>query len=503
MKKIQIKIVGILLAGTMLVSCNKWVDYDPKDDFKITDLEYFKSEADYRSIAVGVYAPLQWLNQVVPVGDIISDNSVTGGESASDVLSLQQINNFTHTPINGTISDLWQSSYEGINRANYLHQYKDKNPAGQSITFPGKDALYGEVYFVRAYYYFTLVKMFGGVPLFVDKRLTFSDLGTITRASQADVYKQIEADLTSAIAVLPVVQVEKGRATKYAAQALLGKVLLYQNKYAPAAAMLDNVITSNAFSLVSDFNSIFLPSGENGSESVFEIQYSNGSATYDWAHVTRGQGNYSVQQCGVRGLNGSAAMPYNPGWSTNLPTQNLAAAYAAGDRRKAVTVLDIEAYKTANPALNITYQVAPYQNTGLYNQKYLPRKGETSGQVELNYSNNFRTIRYADVLLMAAEAFNKSGNDVKAQTYVNLVRRRAFGNTLNDITATGTALYDAILNERRLELAMEGERFFDLVRTGKAASVLGTLGFVAGKHELFPIPQGEVDLAGLTQNPGY
>ena len=493
----------MLLAGSTLISCNKWVDYNPKDDFKITDLEYFKSEADYRSTAVGAYAPLQWLNQIVPVGDIISDNSVTGGESASDVLSLQQINNFTHTSVNGTTADLWQSCYEGINRANYMQQYKDKNPSGQTITFVGKDALYGEVYFVRAYYYFTLVKMFGGVPLFVDRRLTLADQGNIKRATAADVYKQIETDLTSAIAVLPSVQTEKGRATKYAAQALLGKVLLYQNKFAPAAAMLDNVINSNAYSLVADFNSIFLPSGENGPESVFEIQYSNGSATYDWGHVTRGQGNYSVQQCGIRGLNGSAAMPYNPGWTTNLPTQNLAAAYAAGDKRKAVTVLDIEAYKTANPAFNITYQVAPYQNTGLYNQKYLPRKGETSGQIELNYSNNFRTIRYADVLLMAAEAYNKSGNDLKAQTYLNLVRRRAFGDLLHDVTATGTALYDAILAERRLELAMEGERFFDLVRTGKAAAILGPLGFVAGKHELFPIPQGEVELAGLPQNPGY
>lgn len=503
MKSITTKIAGLLLASMLFASCEKWVEYDPKDDFKITDQEYFKSEADYRAAAVGAYAPLQWLNQIVPVGDIISDNSVTGGESASDVLSLQQINTFTHTSVNSTTADLWQACYEGINRANYMQQYKDKNPAGQSITFVGKDALYGEVYFVRAYYYFTLVKMYGGVPLFTDRRLTLSDQNNIQRATAADVYKQIETDLSNAIAVLPSVQVEKGRATKYAAQALLGKVYLYQNKFAPAAAMLDNVITSNAFSLVTDFNSIFLPSGENGPESVFEIQYSNGSATYDWGHVTRGQGNYAVQQCGVRGLNGSAAMPYNPGWSTNLPTQNLAAAFAPGDKRKDVTILDIEAYKNANPALSITYQVAPYQNTGLYNQKYLPRKGETSGQVELNYSNNFRTIRYADVLLMAAEAYNKSGNDTKAQNYLNQVRRRAFADLLHDITATGTALYDAILAERRLELAMEGERFFDLVRTGKAAAVLSPLGFVAGKHELFPIPQGEVDLAGLAQNPGY
>ena len=196
-------------------------------------------------------------------------------------------------------------------------------------------------------------------------------------------------------------------------------------------------------------------------------------------------------------------MPYAAGWSTNLPSQNLAAAYAAGDQRKAVTTLDIEAYKTANPAFNITYQVAPYKNTGLYNQKYLPRKGETSGQIELNYSNNFRTIRYADVLLMAAEANNRSTapNDAKAQGYINLVRQRAFNDNLHNITATGTALKQAIWDERRLELGMEGDRFFDLVRTGQAATKLA--GFITGKHEVFPIPQVEVDISGLKQNPGY
>jgi len=168
-----------------------------------------------------------------------------------------------------------------------------------------------------------------------------------------------------------------------------------------------------------------------------------------------------------------------------------------------VTILDIEAYKTANPQFNITYLVAPFKNTGLYNQKYSPRKGETSGQVELNYLNNFRTIRFADVLLMAAEAQNrKASPDVpKAQDYLNRVRRRAFGNNSNDITLSGTQLTDAIWEERRLELAMEGDRFFDLVRTGKAASKI--TGFVAGKHEIFPIPQNEIDISGLTQNPGY
>jgi hypothetical protein len=503
MKSINIKIVSLLFLASLLTSCKKWVDYNPRDDFRITELDYLRSESDYRTMAISVYTPIQWLNQVVPVGEIASDNAVSGGENASDVLSLQQIDDYTHTPVNSTLTELWQASYEGINRANYMHQYKASNLAGVAVDFAGKEALYGEVYFLRAYYYFTLVKVFGDVPLFVDKRLSLVESKTLERSPAADVYKQIEIDLNNAIAVLPAVQVQKGRVTKYAAQALLGKVLLYQKKYDAAAAMLENVISSNAFSLVTDFASIFLVTGENGPESVFEIQYSNTSPYYNWGGVTRGQGNLSVQQCGIRGLNGTAAMPYAAGWSTNLPTQNLANAYAAGDQRKNATILDIEAYKTANPSFNITYQVAPYKNTGLYNQKYLPRKGQTSGQLELNYLNNYRTIRYADVLLMAAEANNKATapNDTKAQTYLNLVRRRAFGDNLHDITSTGAALYQAILDERRLELAMEGDRFFDLVRTGQAAAKI--TGFTAGKHEVFPIPQEEVNISGLTQNPGY
>jgi len=205
----------------------------------------------------------------------------------------------------------------------------------------------------------------------------------------------------------------------------------------------------------------------------------------------------------VRGLNGSGAMPYASGWSFDLPTTALANAFETGDRRKAVAILDIEAYKNANPGFSISYQVAPYKNTGMYNQKYHPRKGESSGQIELNYLNNFRAIRYADVLLMAAEAFNRSTspNDAKAQGYLNQVRARAFNDNLHNITSAGTALRQAIWDERRLELAMEGERFFDLVRTGQAAARI--TGFQVGKHEVFPIPQLEIDISVLTQNSGY
>lgn len=503
MKKITINIASLFLLTLLLASCKKWVDYNPREDFRITELDYLASESDYRTMAVSVYTPLQWINQVVPIGDIASDNAVSGGENASDVLALQQIDDYTHTPVNSALTEIWVSAYEGVNRANYMTQYKDKNPAGKTVDFAGKDALYGEVYFIRAYYYFTLVKMFGDVPLFVDRRLGLTDSKTLQRSPKAQVYAQIEKDLTAAIAALPAVQQQKGRITKYAAQALMGKVLIYQGKFDAAAPVLESIITANAFSLVTNFASMYLFSGENGPESVFEIQYSNTSPYYNWAGYNRGQGNYAVQQCGVRGLNGTGAMPYAAGWSTNLPTQNLANAYTAGDQRKAVTVLDIEAYKNANPALNITYQVAPYKNTGLYNQKYLPRKGETSGQLELNYTNNFRIIRFAEVLLMAAEAFNRSStpNDTKAQTYLNRVRQRAFGDNLHNITSTGTALRQAIWDERRLELGMEGDRFFDLVRTGQAPTKI--TGFQTGKHEVFPIPQQEVTISGLSQNTGY
>lgn len=503
MNKIAIKILSLVFLTSLLTSCKKWVDYNPHEDFRITELDYLKSETDYRTMAISVYTPIQWLNQAVPVGDIASDNAVSGGENASDVLSLQQIDDYTHTPVNSTLTELWQAAYEGINRANYMTQYKAKNLGGEPVDFAGKDALYGEVTFLRAYYYFHLVRFFGDVPMFTDKRLGLNESKSLQKSTKADIYKQIELDLNSAIAVLPAIQVEKGRATKYAAQALLGKVLLYQNKFDAAAAMLENVITPNAFSLVANFGSIFLASGENGTESVFEIQYSNTSPYYNWGGVTRGQGNHSVQQCGIRGLNGANGMPYAAGWSTNLPTQNLAAAYEAGDKRKDVTVLNIEAYKTANPSFNITYQVAPFKNTGLYNQKYLPRNGETSGQVELNYLNNFRTIRFAEVLLMAAEANNRASapNDVKAQTYLNRVRQRAFGDLLHNITSTGATLRQNIWDERRLELAMEGDRFFDLVRIGQAAAKITN--FKTGKHEVFPIPQVEISISGLTQNAGY
>ncbi|WP_111708545.1 RagB/SusD family nutrient uptake outer membrane protein [Lutibacter citreus] len=500
MKNIKNSIVFIIILS-IFVGCSDVVEFDPHDEYAVTEIDYLQTASDYKTMAVSCYTPTQWLNGIMVIGDIASDNAVAGGENASDVLTLQNIDDYDYQLLanNSTLEDLWKSAYEGVNRTNYLIKYKDANLLGNTVDFDGKEALYGEILFLRAYYYFNLTRMFGDVVLFTDGKLGISDFGTLQRSPQADVYAQIEKDLTDAISVLPSTAAQNGRITKYAAQALLGKAYLYQEKFDLAASMLENVV-NGPFSLVSNYDDIFLLEGENGPESVYEVQYSNGSPYYNWGGQTRGQGNYAVQQCGVRGLNGSADMPYNSGWSTNLPTQDLALAYEDGDQRKDATCFDVAAYAANNPSLNVTFNVAPFKNTDLYNKKYLPRKGQTSGQVELNYENNQRIIRYADVLLMAAEANLRaaSANSGKAQIYLDRVRDRAFGDEDHRVTATVQAVWD----ERRLELGMEGDRFFDLVRTGQAATVLGS-GYSTATKGLFPIPQREIDISALTQNDGY
>lgn len=483
------KILSILFFGLMVIGCDDYVDYDPKEDYRVVAEDYFASDADFEAALVGVYDVLQWTTYNIMIGDIASDNSLCGGESASDVPGLQRIDDFLTIADNDQLDRIWKYMYEGVNRANYLVENQDK------LTSSRKESLFGEVYFLRAYYYFELVKFFGDVPLFTQSRLTASDSGTLQRSPKADVYNQIEIDLNAAIAALPSSQSEKGRVTRAAAQALLGKVQLFQGKYDDAANTLEQVI--GVYSLVSDFGSQFLRSGENGVESVFEIQHSNTSNWYDWGFVPPGtEGNFMIIHHGIRGYSGPN---YAQGWSFNIPSQELADAYEAGDSRRAATVLDIEAFAAAN---NASYTEG-YEHTGFFNHKYIPRAGETDAQPELNYLNNYRAIRYADVLLMAAEAnaLMSTPDEGKARDYLNQVRERAFGDSNNNITASGSALVDAIYNERHLELAMEGHRFFDLVRTGRAASTLS--GFVTGKHEVFPIPQTEIDISGLEQNPGY
>ena len=486
MKKIK-QIFLLLTVSIMSFTCADHVDYEPIEGYAITADVYFQSESDYDAALIGTYDVLQWLYLNSLIGDIASDNSLCGGESATDVIGLQQIDDMTHYPNNDNLKSIWQWLYEGVNRANYMQENKSL------LDFDNKEALYGEVYFLRAYFYFELVRFFGDVPLFVDGRLTAGDAGTLSRTPKEEVYAQIELDLQNAISSLPNSQTQVGRVNKFTANALLGKVLLFQDKFTEAATAFDQVI--GVYSLVSDYGSQFLSFGENGSESVFEIQYTNSSNWYDWGCPQCSEGNFGIIHNGPRGWDGPE---YAQGWSFNVPLNSLFESFEDGDSRRDASILDMVSYAAATGA---NYSEG-YEHTGYYNNKYIPRAGQSGAQTELNYLNNNRVIRYSDVLLMAAEANNRGGiSDALAQQYLNEVRRRAFGDENHDITATGTALTDAIWAERNFELSMEGHRFFDLVRTNQAASIIN--GFIEGKHEVFPIPQVEIDISGLTQNPGY
>jgi hypothetical protein len=492
MKKINIKkyIILILVIGLNYSCSDDFVNVKPTSD---NSEDFFNSEQDYQNALIGAYDLLQSTYLNVMLGEIASDNTLAGGESATDVVGIQEVDDMIHTPLNAQLRDIWSWMFAGVNRANYILEFKDKTD------FAGKNEVIAQATFLRAYYYFELVKWFGDVPLAVDKRIQFGEQFTIDRTPKADIYKQIELDLMFAADNLPYVQSVPGRVTKGAAQALLGKAYLYQNKFDQAATVLENLISNGPYNLVTNYNTIFEEAGENNIESVFEVQYFDGQGA-GFGCLQCSEGNVAVGFSGVRAYEGP---DFTPGFSFNVPTQKIVNAFENGDLRKNVAILDIVAWSTATGA---TYGTG-YEHTGYFNRKYIPRTRSANAQGDRNLTNpnNYRAIRFADVLLMAAEAFNRKSNpdDVKARTYLNRVRTRAFGNASNNINSSGATLTENIFNERKVELVGEGHRFFDLVRTGKAAQEIN--GFVAGKHELFPIPAIEIQLAGnrWSQNPNY
>ncbi|MES2862810.1 MAG: RagB/SusD family nutrient uptake outer membrane protein [Bacteroidota bacterium] len=489
MKKYIILTTAFLFTVVTFLSCSdEFVDREAQ--YSIDSENYFNSEQDYQDALVGAYDLLHSSFMNVLVGEIASDNTVSGGESANDVVGIQQIDEMNHSSVNTNLKNIWDWMFAGVQRCNYILEFKDKTD------FPNKNQVIAETRFLRAYYHFELVKWFGGIPLNGDKRFKVGDEKTIPRASVAEVYATIESDLLFAIDNLNPTASQTGRATKSSAQALLGKTYLYQNKFAQAATVLEQVIVTGNHSLVTNYNTIFENNNENNLESVFEVQYTDAQgASFDCLQCS--EGNVAVGFNGIRNYNGPN---FDSGFSFNLPTQAAYDAYEVGDNRRDVAILNIVTWAAAN---NATYGTG-YKNTGFFNRKYLPRKGDANiGDQNLTNPNNYRAIRYADVLLMAAEAFNRSGNDTKGRDYLNLVRRRAFGDTNHDISASGAALTDFIWAERRLELIGEGHRFFDLVRTNKATTSI--TGFVSGKHEVFPIPLEEIQFSNgnWTQNPNY
>jgi hypothetical protein len=317
-------------------------------------------------------------------------------------------------------------------------------------------------------------------------------------------------DLNEAIPDLPkkseYAANDKFRASKGAAQALLGKTYLYDKKYAEAATAFEAVITSEEYDLQTDYSTLFLKESEFGIESLFEVSYVTTMGydwgTFQWAGNRAMENNITWQLTGPRGDYFNAGTTgLIGGWGFNYPKQALYDKFvAAGDNvRKAATLLSLE---------DLRAQGGDWTNEsswgwdGCIRVKYGTRMDETNGEngavAELNYGTNLRLIRFADVLLMAAEANHMADNDTKAATYLNRVRTRAgLGNFSGDIMT-------AIKTERILELSFEGFRFLDLIRWGDAPAALGSLGFVAGKHEVYPIPQSEMrNNSNATQNNNY
>ncbi|WP_412561704.1 RagB/SusD family nutrient uptake outer membrane protein [Winogradskyella sp. MIT101101] len=485
----NLKITYIFIALFIMASCSDdFVDVESNAE---NSENFFNSEEDYQNALIAAYDLLQTTYLSVMLGDIASDNTLAGGENANDVPGIQEIDDMIHTPINQQLRDIWQWMYAGVNRANYIMEFQDKTD------FAGKEGVLAQTRFLRAYYYFELVKFFGDVPFAVDKRLQFGDQFSINRTPKEEIYLQMEQDLMFAADNLPYVQSQTGRITKGAAQAMLGKVYLYQDKFTEAAAVLEDLIDNGPHDLITDYSTMFENDNENNIESVFEVQYTDVEGA-GFGCFQCSEGNIAVGFNGIRNYNGPL---FESGFSFNVPTQDVVDEFEEGDMRLETAILDIDAWAAETGA---TFSTG-FEHTGYFNRKYISRQGDlNTGDANLTNPNNYRAIRFADVLLMAAEALNRGGiSDSRAQMYLNRVRERAFGNSDNNVSATGSALTDAIYHERRVELVGEGHRFFDLVRTGRAASEIN--GFQSGKHELFPIPLIEIQLAGnqWEQNPGY
>jgi tetratricopeptide (TPR) repeat protein len=482
---------GLFTAALFVSSCSDdFVKISP--EYSIDSENYFNAEEDYYYALVAAYDLLQTTYANVILGEIASNNTLCGGESPTDVIGWQQVDDMIHTPTNSNLKDIWNWMFAGVQRTNFFMEFKD------NIDFEGKDAMIGEILFLRAYYQFELVKWFGPIPVKVDQRFTLGDETKIPRSPVPEVYALIESDLRAAADVLPDTPEEIGRATRGAALALLGKAYLFQEKFEEAASTFEVLISEGKYSLAPNYNSVFEMEGENGPGSVFEVQYTDLEGA-GFGCLQCSEGNVAVGFSGVRGYSGPL---FTPGFSFNVPVGEAVDQFEPGDLRKDVTILDIEAWADSTGAVYTT----GHEHTGYFNRKYLPRKRSANAQNDLNLTNpnNYRAIRYADVLLMAAEALNRGGiDDALAQEYLSLVRRRAFGDSNHDITLNGDALTEAIYHERRVELMGEGHHFFDLVRTQRAADQID--GFIEGKHEVFPLPLEEIEFSvgNWKQNPNY
>ncbi len=504
MKKIQI--INLFIAGTLIVSlgsCKKeFVDITPRGQF-LTE-NYYADQTQAYGALVGVYDVMRknsgGFENMITMMNAGSDDHYAGGGNSTDGAGIQGFSNYTLTALI-VPGSFWNNHYQGIFKANTLLAKLPNTTMDATL----KARYVAETKALRALCYFNLIRMFKNVPLLLEA-LTTGNMYDVTQATPVNVYTQIEKDLTEAIAVLPgtvVASTESGRFTKVAAEALLGKVYLYQNKGALAAAQFADVNgptpgAANQYGnkLLTSFSSLWIFSNKFNTESILEVGHSSaGNSDWGWWGASNDEGNTVNQMVGPRSYSrpvGSTAPALPSGWSFNVFTQDFYDAIKL-DPRFAATVFDLKALKAAGQA----EYIEGYQNTGYFLNKFLPRQSDVrtgGGAQELNFQQNTYLIRLADTYLMEAEALGAAGT--RAQALLDAVRARV------GLPSVPVSLA-AIKAERRLELAGEGHRFFDLVRWGDAASKLGSRGFIAGKNEVFPIPFAELQGTKLVQNPNY
>ncbi len=503
MKSNLFKIVVGLAVILSAYACTDFLDVPVNNQLSVE--EFYATDEDANQAILATYDILQWHENpwgwASPylVKTLPSDEGQAGGANAGDQPNYVALDRMTFDATNGPIAAAWGVNYYGIYRANLVINNVDP------IT-DVKSRIVAEAKALRAYFYLELVTMFGDLPLILTE-LSPSEYNQ-ARVPASEVYAQIEKDLSEAANGLPnksdYEDFDKFRMSKGTAQALLGKAHLYQEDWGAASSAFADVINSGEYDLEPNFGTVFSEEGELGIESLFETVYVT-TAGYDWGANgypwgTASESNIHIQLMGAREGSFSGVDSLNNGWGFNYPSQKLWDAFIdAGDsvRRKQTLMSEAEFVAAGGEANDPT----TFDYAGFIRRKYgaYSTESDPSGVFQLNYGTNWRLLRYADVLLMAAEANYRNGNEGAALTELNKVRERA---GLEDVNASGNALFDAIVTERQLELAMEGHRYLDLIRWGMASTELSK--FQTGKHELFPIPQNDLLTApNMTQNPGY
>ena len=523
-------ILMVVAMATVVSGCDDWLREEAPGSTKLED--FFTDGTTALQSVNACYTPLGWEYQgtYYPewfVGDVASDDAVKGGEYVLDMAAAYDIENFKTVASNELLLQFYRAQYQGISRCNFSLANVPNMPTDTIMTEPLKNRYIGEAKFLRAYYYFRLVRMFGGVPK-VDFVIDSSNQWKQPRATAEDIYALILDDLEEAESGLmlrsEMTPEELGRATKGAAQAMLMKVNLYLGNYDAAKLWGEKIITSGEYDLNADYATNFLLEGENGIESVFEIQYTNDPTGDYGGGGTRGAFTARQQRCRSNKYTSG-----NAGWGYNRPSQSLYNEYEAGDPRRDLTIDVLTEAECDNPQVDFYEGVVKTVSL-----KYaMMTDGANGGVYSLDANNNPRDpintkeIRYSDVLLMYAEACVENNNLSTAKMLLEKVRARARGENAdilpafpnyNGYTDTQDDLRKAIRHERRVELAMEGHRWFDLNRWGIAAEVMNAFGaseevqsiykdewngFRKGVHEIFPIPAEERRLAGLDQNYGY